>query len=163
MSRQATEHQLPHRPCVGMMVLDANGRIFVGKRIDQSVEAWQMPQGGIDENENPRAAALRELLEEIGTNNVEILREHGDWLSYDLPEHLIGSKWDGRYRGQAQKWFAMRFLGSDSEINLKTGHEEFSDWRWVGPAELLELIVAFKRPIYARIFEEFHDLLGAQA
>ena len=163
MSREATKHDLPYRPCVGMMVLDANGRILVGKRIDQSVEAWQMPQGGIDENENPRAAALRELLEEIGTDNVEILREHGDWLTYDLPEHLIGEKWDGRYRGQAQKWFAMRFLGSDSEINLKTDHEEFSDWRWVDAAELLGLIVVFKRPIYEKILEDFRDLIGTSA
>lgn len=163
MNRDAAKYQLPYRPCVGMMVLDAKGRIFVGKRIDQSVEAWQMPQGGIDENEEPRAAALRELVEEIGTDNVEILREHRDWLTYDLPEHLIGVKWEGRYRGQAQKWFAMRFLGSDSEIDLKTDHEEFSDWRWVGAKELLELIVAFKRPIYEKILEDFRDLIGAPA
>ena len=121
-----------------------------------------MPQGGVDESEDPRSAALRELEEEIGTKNVEILREHADWLTYDLPEHLIGLKWDGRYRGQAQKWFAMRFLGSDSEINLKTGHEEFSDWRWVGAKELLELIVPFKRPVYEKILEDFHDLIDTQ-
>ncbi len=163
MSRESAFSELPYRPCVGMMVLNARGRIFAGKRIDQTVEAWQMPQGGIDENESPRVAALRELREEIGTNNVEILREHSDWLNYDLPEHLIGLKWNGRYRGQAQKWIAMRFLGSDSEINLKTRHEEFSDWRWVGSAELLEMIVVFKRPIYEKVFETFHDLIGVPA
>jgi putative (di)nucleoside polyphosphate hydrolase len=160
MSRKAASLELPYRPCVGMMVLNASGKIFVGKRIDQSVEAWQMPQGGIDKDENPRGAALRELQEEIGTKNVAILREHSDWLTYDLPEHLIGLKWNGRYRGQAQKWFAMRFLGSDSEINLKTHHEEFSEWRWVGPSELLERIVAFKRPIYEKVLEAFRDLIG---
>jgi putative (di)nucleoside polyphosphate hydrolase len=163
MSREATKLDLPYRPCVGMMVLDAKGRILVGKRIDQSVEAWQMPQGGVDEGEDPRAAAFRELQEEIGTDNVEILREHGDWLTYDLPEHLIGLKWEGRYRGQAQKWFAMRFLGSDSEINLATDHEEFSDWRWIDAKELLELIVEFKRPIYEKLFEAFDDLIGTRA
>ena len=163
MSRKAASLELPYRPCAGMMVLNASGRIFAGKRIDQSVEAWQMPQGGIDENEIPRAAALRELQEEISIKNIEILREHSDWLTYDLPEHLIGVKWKGRYRGQAQKWFAMRFLGSDSEINLKTHHEEFSEWRWVGSAELLKMIVAFKRPIYEKVFEAFHDLIGVPA
>ena len=163
MSRKAVPSELPYRPCVGMMVLNASGRIFVGKRIDKRVEAWQMPQGGIGENENPRAAALRELQEEIGTKNIEILREHGDWLTYDLPEHLIGLKWNGRYRGQVQKWFAMRFLGSDSEINLKTHHEEFSEWRWVGRSVLLEKIVAFKRPIYEKVLEAFHDLIDVPA
>ena len=144
-----------------MMVLNSEGKIFAGKRIDKRVEAWQMPQGGIDENEEPRAAALRELEEEIGTKNVEILREHPEWLAYDLPEKLIGLKWNGRYRGQAQKWFAMCFLGSDSEINLRTSHQEFSEWRWLGSAELLAMIVAFKRPIYKKVFAAFDDLMGA--
>jgi len=151
---------LPYRPCAGMMLLNDEGGIFVGKRIDQSVEAWQMPQGGIDEGEEPSTAALRELEEEIGTRNVEILREHPEWLNYDLPEHLIGVKWDGKYRGQTQKWFAMRFLGDDRQIDLKTRHEEFSEWKWVGAAELLGMIVPFKRPIYKKVFDAFEDLIA---
>ncbi len=119
-----------------------------------------MPQGGIDENESPRAAALRELEEEIGTKNVALLREHRQWLTYDLPEELIALKWNGRYRGQAQKWFAMRFLGTDSEINLKLFDEEFSEWRWLSSAELLAIVIAFKRPIYEKVFEAFDDLIG---
>ena len=161
MSRKSIPLELPYRPCAGMMVLNSEGKIFAGKRIDRRVEAWQMPQGGIDENEEPRAAALRELEEEIGTKNVEILREHPEWLAYDLPENLIGLKWNGRYRGQAQKWFAVRFLGADSEINLRTSHQEFSEWRWLGSAELLAMIVAFKRPIYKKVFAAFDDLIGA--
>jgi putative (di)nucleoside polyphosphate hydrolase len=151
--------ELPYRPCVGMMMLNNEGKIFVGRRVDQPVEAWQMPQGGIDDHEDPQTAALRELMEEIGTRNVKILREHGEWLTYDLPKELIGLKWQGRYRGQAQKWFAMRFLGLDSEIDLKTSHPEFTEWRWVGSVELLAIIVPFKRPIYKKVFEDFRDLI----
>lgn len=160
MNRQTTSENLPYRPCAGMMLLNDKGKIFVGKRIDQTVEAWQMPQGGIDEGEDAREAALRELEEEIGTKNVEIIGENPEWLKYDLPEHLIGLKWEGRYRGQTQKWFAMRFLGEDPEINLKTDHEEFSEWKWVGADELLALIVSFKRPIYERVFATFADLIA---
>jgi putative (di)nucleoside polyphosphate hydrolase len=160
MSRNPTALKLPYRPCAGMVVLNSEGKVFAGKRIDRSVEAWQMPQGGIEANEEPRAAALRELEEEIGTKNVEILREHPEWLAYDLPENLIGLKWKGRYRGQTQKWFAMRFLGSDHEINLETSHPEFSEWRWLGATELLAKIVTFKRPIYKKIYAAFDDLMG---
>ena len=151
---------LPYRPCVGIMMFNREGRVFVGRRIDQSVEAWQMPQGGIDEGEEPRDAALRELQEEIGTRNAEILREHPGWLHYDLPEHLIGVALQGRYRGQRQKWFAMRFLGKDSEINLNTPHPEFSDWRWLGVHELLPAIVPFKRETYGQVIAAFGDLAG---
>lgn len=117
-----------------------------------------MPQGGIDEGETPQETMRRELREEIGTDNVEILREHPDWLTYDLPEHLLGVAWEGRYRGQRLKWFALRFLGSDGEINLKTPHQEFSDWKWVGIGQLLPLVVPFKRDIYAKVVEAFRDL-----
>ena len=141
-----------------MMLFNKDGLIFAGQRLDQRVEAWQMPQGGIDENEDPRRAALRELEEEIGTSNVAFLREHPDWLHYDLPEHLIGVALDGRYRGQMQKWFALRFLGEDSEIDLDTRHKEFSDWKWVTPDELLSLIVLFKRDIYGKVIAAFRDL-----
>jgi putative (di)nucleoside polyphosphate hydrolase len=140
------------------MVLNAEGRIFVGKRIDQSIEAWQMPQGGIDEGETPQKTLRRELKEEIGTDKVEILREHPDWLTYDLPEHLLGVAWEGRYRGQRLKWFAVRLLGSDSEIDVKTPHQEFSDWKWIGIDELLPLVVPFKRDIYAKVIAAFRDV-----
>jgi putative (di)nucleoside polyphosphate hydrolase len=140
------------------MVLSADGRVFVGKRIDQSIEAWQMPQGGIDQGEKPRETLRRELKEEIGTDNVEILREHPDWLPYDLPEHLLGVAWEGRYRGQRLKWFAVRLLGGDAEIDVKTPHQEFSDWKWVKIDELLPLVVPFKRDIYAKVIAAFRDL-----
>jgi putative (di)nucleoside polyphosphate hydrolase len=160
MNRDFDPASLPYRPCAGMMLLNARGEIFVGKRIDQTVEAWQMPQGGIDEGEDPAVAALRELEEEIGTRNVEIVGEYPGWLNYDLPDHLIGLKWDGRYRGQTQKWFAMRFLGDDREIDLRTRHEEFSEWKWVGADQLLKMIVPFKRPIYELVFAEFAGLIA---
>ena len=149
---------LPYRPSVGMMVLNDRGQVFVGKRIDQTVEAWQMPQGGIDEGEDPRTAALRELEEEIGARNFEFLREHPEWLTYELPDRLVGVAWKGRYRGQKQKWFALRFTGTDSEINLETPHQEFSEWRWVPVDDLLGLIVPFKRETYARVVADFGDL-----
>jgi putative (di)nucleoside polyphosphate hydrolase len=140
------------------MVFNPQGCVFVGKRIDQSIEAWQMPQGGIDEGETPQETMRRELKEEIGTNNVEILREHPDWLTYDLPEHLLGVAWEGRYRGQRLKWFALRFLGMDGEIDVRTPHQEFSDWKWIAVGELLPLVVPFKRNIYAKVIEAFGDL-----
>jgi len=140
------------------MVFNRQGLIFVGKRIDQSIEAWQMPQGGIDEGETPQETMRRELMEEIGTDNVEILREHPEWLTYELPEHLLGVAWEGRYRGQRLKWFALRFLGADGEIDVKTPHQEFSDWRWIGIDALLPLVVPFKRAIYAKVIEAFRDL-----
>ena len=143
-----------------MMMLNSDGLVFAGKRLDQSVEAWQMPQGGIDEGEAPAAAALRELEEEIGTRNAEILREHPEWLCYDLPPHLVGIALHGRYCGQRQKWFALRFQGEPSEINLETPHQEFSEWRWLQADELMTLIVPFKREIYAKVFAEFSELLA---
>lgn len=149
---------LPYRPCVGLMVLNREGKVFVGKRVDQTIESWQMPQGGIDEGEQPLDTAYRELEEEIGTRNVEILREHPEWLLYDLPPQLIGVAWEGRYRGQKLKWFAARFLGSDAEVNLKTPHQEFSDWKWADIGDLLRLIVPFKRETYAKVIAAFSDL-----
>jgi putative (di)nucleoside polyphosphate hydrolase len=149
---------LPYRPCAGMMVFNRDGRVFVGKRIDQTQEAWQLPQGGIDRGEDPRHAALRELKEEIGTSNVAFLREHPQWLTYDLPENLIGVVWQGRYRGQRVKWFALRFLGADSEINPATLHPEFSEWKWLEIGDLLPLAVPFKRSLYASAIAAFSDL-----
>jgi putative (di)nucleoside polyphosphate hydrolase len=162
MSHFVPPASLPYRPAVGILLLNGERRIFAGKRIDQTVESWQMPQGGIDDGEDPFEAAKRELAEEIGTANAELLREHSEWLSYDLPEPLVGVALQGRYRGQLQKWFAMRFLGDDSEIDLKTAHEEFSDWKWVGADELLKMIVPFKRPVYEEVFRAFADLIGEE-
>ena len=149
---------LPYRPCVGLMVLNRDGKVFVGNRVDQTIESWQMPQGGIDPGEEPRETALRELGEEIGTTKVEFLREHPDWLTYDLPPQLVGIAWEGRYRGQKLKWFAVRFVGRDDDINLKTEHQEFSDWRWVDIGDLLRLIIPFKRETYAKVIAAFSDL-----
>lgn len=149
---------LPYRPCVGIMLLNRDGQVFVGRRIDQTVEGWQLPQGGIDEGESPREAALRELEEEIGTRNAEILREHDEWLSYDLPAHLLGVALHGRYRGQRQKWIAMRFLGQDSEINVRTSEPEFAQWKWLSLDALLRLVVPFKRDTYAKVIRAFGDL-----
>jgi putative (di)nucleoside polyphosphate hydrolase len=160
---QTPAASLPYRPCVGMMLLNDQGRIFVGKRVDQTLEAWQMPQGGIDEGEDLHSAVLRELQEEIGTRKVEFLREHPDWLTYDLPPRLVGVALQGKYRGQKQKWFALRFTGRDSDINVAMPDQEFSDWRWVGVDELLGLIVPFKRDTYAQVVKAFRDLARPNA
>ena len=152
---------LPYRRGVGIMLFDKQGRVFVARRIDAKADAWQMPQGGIDGDEEPRAAALRELEEEIGTANALILAESRDWHAYDLPQHLIGRVWGGRFRGQRQKWFAARFLGQDSEIDLDTKHPEFDAWQWVALADLPGLIVPFKRDLYMALVEEFRHLASA--
>lgn len=151
---------LPYRPCVGMMLLNSNKQVFVAQRIDTRTEAWQMPQGGIDKGEDPRAAVFRELSEEIGTQKASILGESREWLSYDLPEHLVPQVWGGKYRGQTQKWFCLRFDGEDSDINIHTHEPEFHQWQWVAPAELPSLIVPFKRDLYAQLLEEFREFLG---
>ncbi len=144
-----------YRPCAGVMLISRTGMVWVGRRID-TPGGWQMPQGGIDEGEEPRDAALRELEEEIGTANALIIGESRDWLSYDLPAALIGKVWKGRYRGQKQKWFACRFLGDDGEIDIHgVDHPEFDAWKWVPISEVAGLIVPFKRQIYAALVEEF--------
>ena len=149
---------LPYRPAVGVMLLNRQGLIFVGKRIDQTVEGWQMPQGGIDDGEEPRQAALRELKEEAGTGKAEIIAEMDDWITYDLPAHLVGVAFHGKYRGQRQKWFALRFLGEDSDIDLDTHEPEFSTWKWLTIEELPHVIVPFKRDSYAKIVSAFRHL-----
>lgn len=149
---------LGYRPGVGIMLLNAQGEVFVARRLDMpTVPAWQMPQGGIDAGETPRQAALRELKEEIGTAKAEVIAESRGWLKYDLPAELAGGVWGGHYRGQRQKWFAMRFTGRDSDINLATKHPEFDAWQWVAPWRLPELIVPFKRRLYIDILAEFQE------
>ena len=151
---------LPYRPAVGVMLINRQGLIFVGKRIDQTVEGWQMPQGGIDEGEEPRDAVFRELKEETGTDKAEIIAEMSDWITYDLPPHLVGVAFHGKYRGQRQKWFAMRFLGEDGDIDLHAHEPEFSDWRWLALEELPRVIVPFKRGSYTKIVAAFRHLAG---
>jgi putative (di)nucleoside polyphosphate hydrolase len=152
---------LPYRPCVGMMLINRDGLVFTARRIDTTAEAWQMPQGGIDKDEDPREAALRELEEEIGTRCADIIAESRDWLTYDLPENLIPKLWGGKYRGQKQKWFALRFTGTDADINIATSHPEFSHWKWVKPDALPGLIVPFKKKLYEDIVEEFRSLFSS--
>jgi putative (di)nucleoside polyphosphate hydrolase len=153
---------LAYRPCVGIMLLNKHGEVFVAQRIDSPGGAWQMPQGGIDDGETPAAAARRELKEETGTNKATIIAEHAEWIPYDLPEHLIKRLWKGRYRGQTQKWFVMRFLGTDGDIDINTAEPEFDAWRWVPMAELLGLVVPFKHHVYANLVQAFGHLAKAQ-
>tara|TARA_R110000782_G_scaffold78293_5_gene156101 strand:- start:92982 stop:93452 length:471 start_codon:yes stop_codon:yes gene_type:complete len=152
---------LPYRPCVGMMLVNVDGKVFVGQRLDNMVEAWQMPQGGIDKGEDPRDTALRELAEETGISAdfVNIIAQTREDLFYDLPDDLIGKIWGGKYRGQRQTWFLMRFTGTDEDVNIITPHQEFRDWRWVEPDDLPELIVPFKKKLYRDLLSEFAHLI----
>ncbi len=154
-SDSSTPTDLPYRPCVGIMLLNPRGQVLVARRIDFPSEAWQMPQGGIDDGEVPLQAALRELREEIGTDKAEVLAESRAWHEYDLPDELKGKIWGGRFRGQRQKWFAMRFTGSDSDINIATEVPEFLDWKWAEIDRVPSLIVPFKRHLYEEIVAEF--------
>ena len=159
MPPQADDRR-PYRPGVGLILFNRDGLVFVGRRINLPADAWQMPQGGIDEGEEPRQAAMRELKEEIGTDKAEILAESRDWHAYDLPPELSGRRlWGGRYRGQRQKWFALRFLGQDADIDLSAhGHPEFSAWKWAKFADLPGQIVPFKRDLYRVLVAEFGHL-----
>ena len=156
---------LPYRPCVGVMLMNADGKVFVGQRKDSDVAAWQMPQGGIDDGEDPQTAALRELWEETGVTAdlVTVEDQTSDWLTYDLPPELVGKVWKGRYRGQTQKWYALEFEGSEEEIDIgekPTQKAEFDQWRWETSDKLPGLIIPFKRKVYSAVIEEFSDLLG---
>ena len=153
---------LPYRPCAGVMLLNREGKVFVGQRLDNILEAWQMPQGGIDPGEDPLEAAYRELWEETGVtrDRVELIAAAPEELTYDLPEDLIAKVWKGKWRGQRQRWFLFRFLGEDSHVDIATAEPEFRAWRWAEPAELPELIVPFKRDLYRQILRLFAPHLG---
>ncbi len=148
---------LPYRPAAGIMLLNDARQVWVGQRIDSTLEAWQMPQGGLDEGEDPLAGALRELEEETGNDPalVAILARSRRTLYYDLPDELLGTLWKGRYRGQSQHWFLARFLGTDEDVDLETEHPEFRAWQWVDRLELPSLIVPFKKQLYEAVIEEF--------
>ena len=159
-----SQKSLPYRPCAGMTVFNRAGLVFVGRRTDgpehvDATHVWQMPQGGIDEDKDPYAAALRELYEETSIRSVQKLGEIADWLTYDLPREVVKTAWGGKYRGQKQKWYALRFTGKDSEINIDDpggGHKpEFVEWRWVEMRELPDLVIPFKRETYERVVKEF--------
>jgi len=153
---------LPYRPAAGIMLLNADNKVFVAQRIDTTLEAWQMPQGGLDEGEEAEAGALRELEEETGIapHLVRIIARSGRELLYDLPEDLIGKLWKGRYRGQRQIWFLARFLGKDSDVDIATRHPEFRVWKWAEPKDLPDMIVPFKRTLYEDVLKEFADHLS---
>jgi putative (di)nucleoside polyphosphate hydrolase len=144
---------------VGVLLLNAQGKVFAARRIDTRSEAWQMPQGGIDSGETPHQAVMRELMEEIGTDKVEILGESKRWFTYDLPDYLQQKLWRGRFRGQRQKWFAMRFTGKDADINIETERPEFCEWTWMEHKVLPDLIVSFKRQLYIDVLEEFKEII----
>jgi putative (di)nucleoside polyphosphate hydrolase len=155
-----SKSDLPYRLGVGLMIINAQKKIFVGKRIESKNQfAWQMPQGGIDAGETPSKAALREMYEEIGCNKGEIIAETANWYCYDLPTNTIPKMWSGKYKGQKQKWFLVKFLGSDSEINIQTEHPEFLSWKWIKPHQLGSSVIQFKKPLYDSVFKEFKHLL----
>ncbi|MEO1090417.1 MAG: RNA pyrophosphohydrolase [Pseudomonadota bacterium] len=160
MSETALSHDTPppgYRANAGVMLIDRRGLVFAGQRADRRDPAWQMPQGGIDKDELPVAAALRELREETGvrTGLVQVIGETPHWLVYDLPAEAAARRWRGRYRGQAQKWVAARFLGEDGDVDLRQDHVEFDDWCWMRADELEALVIGFKRPIYRAVFDAF--------
>ena len=150
--------ELPLRIGVGIALLNYENKIFVGKRIDNPANSWQMPQGGVDKNEDFLQAAKRELEEETSIKTVKVIKKLNEWLTYDLPKNLLGKLWKGKYRGQKQKWFIMRFLGKNEEINVKTKHPEFLDWKWIEPLELPNVAVHFKINVYKKLKEELASL-----
>ena len=149
---------LPYRKGVGMMVFNDDKKIFVGKRIDNQ-KAWQMPQGGVDENEDCFSAARRELYEETGIQSIRVIEKSKEKYTYDLPEYLLGKIWKGKYKGQRQRWFLIKFLGPDSEINLNQKYPEFNEWKWVDIDELPKIIVPFKKKLYLSLIKEFYDFI----
>lgn len=162
MTNSAIRKAEDYRPGIGIYLFNDEGRVLVARRIDNTSEAWQMPQGGIDEGESPKQALFRELMEEIGVDKekVELAHEIDGWLYYDLPDHLVPILWNGRYKGQRQKWYALRFRGTDKDINIDTEIPEFSEWKWVMPSELSGIIVEFKRSLYSEILDKLKPVLN---
>ena len=150
--------KLPLRSGVGIVILNKENKIFVAKRIDNPKNFWQMPQGGIDKNENSLDAAKRELKEETGVKSIQLIKELDEWLEYDLPKNLLGKIWQGKYRGQKQKWYIMKFVGKDEEININTKNPEFLDWKWVDSSILPDIAVNFKVNLYKKLKEELNFL-----
>jgi len=151
--------KLPLRKGVGVVLLNNNNQVFVGKRIDNSNDFWQMPQGGIDKDENPLDAALRELKEETSIKSVKLIQEIQNEITYNLPDNLLGIIWKGRFKGQTQKWYIMKFLGNDNEINLKTKHPEFLEWKWINIENITDKVVDFKLHVYEKIKQELKNLI----
>ena len=154
------KEKLPLRIGVGIILINLKNKIFVAKRIDNPKNFWQMPQGGVDENEDFFQAALRELEEETSIKNVKLIKEIDEFFIYELPDYLLGKIWKGKYRGQKQKWFIMKFTGEESEINLNTKNAEFFEWKWIEPDKLTEVVVKFKYEVYKKIFEEVKKILN---
>ena len=152
-------HQLPMRTGVGIIVLNNNNQVFVGKRKDNPGDKWQMPQGGVDKGEDFITAMRRELIEETSIKNIKILKEIQNMYQYELPKNLVGIIWKGKFRGQRQKWFITKFLGKDDEINLDTKHPEFIDWKWIDPKDLPEVIVDFKKELYLNLLKEINQVI----
>ena len=154
-----TNHQLPMRTGVGIIVLNNNNQVFVGKRKDNPGDKWQMPQGGVDKGEDFITAMRRELIEETSIKNIKILKEIQNMYQYELPKNLVGIIWKGKFRGQRQKWFITKFIGKDEEINLDTQHPEFIDWKWIDPQDLPEVIVDFKKKLYLNLLKEINQVI----
>ena len=154
------EKKLPLRIGVGAIVLNSENKIFVGKRADNPIDKWQMPQGGVDKGENFISAMKRELKEETSIQNIEILKQIDQWFEYELPKNLLGIIWKGKFRGQKQKWFVVRFIGDESEINLKTKHPEFIEWKWIEVDDLTKVIVDFKKGVYKKLVVELKKFIG---
>ena len=154
------KEELPLRTGVGIVLLNDKNKIFVGKRIDNPKNFWQMPQGGVDKNEELLQAAKRELKEETSIKSVELIKELDEWLEYDLPKNLLGKVWKGKYKGQKQKWFIMKFLGNESEINVKTSHPEFFEWKWIELDEITKVVVDFKLNVYKKIKEKVKTIIN---
>ena len=154
------EKKLPLRIGVGAIVLNSENKIFVGKRVDNPIDKWQMPQGGVDKGENFISAMKRELKEETSIQNIKILKQIDQWFEYELPKNLLGIIWKGKFRGQKQKWFVVRFIGNESEINLKTKHPEFIEWKWIEVDDLTKVIVDFKKGVYKKLVVELKKFIG---
>ena len=150
----------PYRPCVGIMLINSNNQIFAGQRIDNHLEAWQMPQGGVDKGESYLSAMKRELFEETNISSIKVLKELDRFFEYELPNNLIGIIWKGKYRGQKQKWFITKFIGEEKEINLKTQHQEFVEWKWIPANNLPEVILNFKKEMYLELLKDIKKFIG---